>query len=238
MKLNSLKVFLENTDRIINLSSLLENVRDEENSERRVRLTIELNGRNGFFIYEYQFDKNQWISYPIEIQLRIGKALDEDETTVQYEDREIDLKRLIEKNFSNNEKRKVHCVKSSSFYFQRRIEIKNFHFDRFLVAKLPLEVSNASNKRSFDDENEKTSKRFVSKSVPIKKSAGEDSSSFENIRTIKTKVGQIPIDSFCSTMIGKAHVYREDDDTFDAMLNQVRWTSDSNAETGREKFQY
>jgi hypothetical protein len=43
-------------------------------------------------------------------------------------------------------------------------------------------------------------------------------------RTIKTIAGQVPIDNECVTMLDKAHVYCENTDTFDCMLNQVRIT--------------
>jgi poly [ADP-ribose] polymerase len=83
------------------------------------------------------------------------------------------------------------------------------------VAKLPLNVSTVLNKRSADnDENleAKKKKRVVSKSTPIEKSA---------VRTITTVVGKVPVDSECVSMQGKAHVYCENNDIFDCMLNQV-----------------
>ena len=83
------------------------------------------------------------------------------------------------------------------------------------MAKLPLSVSTASNKRSsgIDDISDtKKSKRGVSKSAPIEKSA---------VRTITTVVGKVPVDSECVSMQGKAHVYCENNDVFDCMLNQV-----------------
>jgi poly [ADP-ribose] polymerase len=84
------------------------------------------------------------------------------------------------------------------------------------VAKLPLSVSTASNKRStgIDDDTAeaKKSKRGASKSAPIEKSA---------VRTITTVIGKVPVDSECVAMQGKAHVYCENNDVFDCMLNQV-----------------
>ncbi len=83
------------------------------------------------------------------------------------------------------------------------------------MAKLPLSVSTASNKRALEnDENLDTNKkkRGISKSTPIEKSA---------MRTITTVIGKVPVDSECVSMIGKAHVYCENNDVFDCMLNQV-----------------
>ncbi|CAF3550535.1 unnamed protein product [Adineta steineri] len=51
-----------------------------------------------------------------------------------------------------------------------------------------------------------------SKPAPIEKSA---------MRTITTVVGKVPVDSECASMSGKAHVYCEDKDVFDCMLNQT-----------------
>ncbi len=42
------------------------------------------------------------------------------------------------------------------------------------------------------------------------------------VRTVTTVAGQAPVDAECTSMIGKAHVYSENKDVFDCMLNQVR----------------
>ncbi len=87
------------------------------------------------------------------------------------------------------------------------------------MAKLPLNVSTISNKRALenDDNTEDTKKkRVVSKSTPIEKSGSK-------VRTITTVIGKVPVDSECTTMLGKAHVYCENNDVFDCMLNQVKY---------------
>ncbi len=45
---------------------------------------------------------------------------------------------------------------------------------------------------------------------------------FSVVRTVTTVAGQAPIDAECTTMLGKAHVYSENTDIFDCMLNQVK----------------
>jgi hypothetical protein len=45
---------------------------------------------------------------------------------------------------------------------------------------------------------------------------------FSVVRTVTTVAGQAPVDAECTTMLGKAHVYTENKDIFDCMLNQVR----------------
>jgi len=82
------------------------------------------------------------------------------------------------------------------------------------VAKLPLNVSTSSNKRelSGDDFDSTKKKRPISKSMPIEKST---------MRTITTVIGKVPVDIECRTMIDKAHIYVENNDVFDCMLNQV-----------------
>lgn len=37
-----------------------------------------------------------------------------------------------------------------------------------------------------------------------------------------TVAGQAPVDAECTELLGKAHVYTENKDVFDCMLNQVR----------------
>ena len=84
------------------------------------------------------------------------------------------------------------------------------------MAKLPLNVSTISNKRPLENnENLETNKkkRGVSKSIPMEKST---------MRTITTVIGKVPVDSECVSMQGKAHVYCENNDIFDCMLNQVK----------------
>jgi len=45
---------------------------------------------------------------------------------------------------------------------------------------------------------------------------------FSAVRTVTTVAGQAPVDAECTTMLGKAHVYTENKDIFDCMLNQVK----------------
>ena len=45
---------------------------------------------------------------------------------------------------------------------------------------------------------------------------------FSAVRTVTTIAGQAPVDAECHELIGKAHVYTENTDVFDCMLNQVR----------------
>lgn len=83
------------------------------------------------------------------------------------------------------------------------------------MAKLPLNVSTASNKRSLDNDDVKDTKKrksAISKSTPMEKST---------LRTITTVIGKVPLDAECKSLLGKAHVYCEDNDVFDCMLNQV-----------------
>lgn len=42
------------------------------------------------------------------------------------------------------------------------------------------------------------------------------------VRTIKTAIGKVPVDSECVSMSDKAHVYCDNNDVFDCMLNQVK----------------
>jgi hypothetical protein len=39
---------------------------------------------------------------------------------------------------------------------------------------------------------------------------------------VTTVAGEAPLDAECTAMTGKAHVYSENKDIFDCMLNQVR----------------
>ena len=146
---------------------------------RRVRLCLEMDGKNGFFVYEYQDEKKKkWFVYNAAIMLAIAEATDDDQTivsvSVEQESLEIDLDELVETNLTTDRTRHIRAVKSSLFYHPRCSSLSHLHTDR-LVAKLPLNVSNRSNKRVFDNDESldyEPKKRVVSKSKPIEKSAG------------------------------------------------------------------
>jgi hypothetical protein len=87
------------------------------------------------------------------------------------------------------------------------------------VAKLPLNVSTISNKRVLENEEEDEPTGSTTKKRGVSKSSGAEKNS---IRTVTTVAGQAPVDSECTDMLGKAHVYSENKDIFDCMLNQVR----------------
>ncbi|CAF3596320.1 unnamed protein product, partial [Rotaria sp. Silwood2] len=123
---------------------------------RRIRFCMELKDKNGFFTYEYENENKKWFSYNAEIMIKIANAIENDQTilSINYQNQsyDIDLDKLIETNLNTKAIRKIHCVKS--------------------MAKLPLNVSTISNKRSLDNnesvENNKK-KRSISKSTPIEK---------------------------------------------------------------------
>ncbi|CAF3963271.1 unnamed protein product [Adineta steineri] len=174
---------------------------------RRIRLSLELKDNNGFFIYEWQNENKKWESYTAEIMVKIADALNNDQTsfsfTCQSRSYDIDLKKLTQTNTSTNVIRKVRCVKS--------------------MAKVPLGVSTNSNKRSLENEDEPT--ESTTKKRTVSKSSAPETSS---IRTVKTVAGQAPVDAECTTMLGKAHVYSENKDIFDCMLNQANVGNNNN----------
>lgn len=113
-----------------------------------------------------------------------------------------------------------------------------------LVAKLPPSSAptKASNKRPLEeveDEDEAEEQKTSSKKRAVSKSTGSGSSSSSgllvkkidcqrcsflsvSVRTVTTVAGQAPVDAECKSLIGKVHVYTENKDIFDCMLNQVR----------------
>ncbi|CAF1048972.1 unnamed protein product [Adineta ricciae] len=174
---------------------------------RRIRSCIELKDQNGFFVYEYENDNKKWMVYNTEIMVQIANALEKNQTVISTKYRnqsyEIDLDQLVEKNVESEKVRNVRSVQST--------------------AKLPLTVSTISNKRAVSDDETleaKKKKRPVSKSTaPIEKST---------MRTITTVVGKVPVDAECTSMLDKAHVYCQDDDVFDCMLNQTNVGNNNN----------
>ena len=86
------------------------------------------------------------------------------------------------------------------------------------MAKLPLGVSTTSNKRPLEEVEEQPSESTTKKRA-VSKSSGPEKSS---VRTVTTVAGQAPVDAECTQLLGKVHVYSENKDIFDCMLNQVR----------------
>ncbi|CAF4852310.1 unnamed protein product [Rotaria sp. Silwood1] len=173
---------------------------------RRIRICIELKDKNGFFTYEYENENKKWFIYNVEIMIKIANTIENNQTllSINYQNQsyDIDLDKLIEINLNTKVIRKIHCIKS--------------------MAKLPLNVSTISNKRPLDNDESKENnkkKRNISKSTPIEKSA---------IRTVTTVVGKVPVDSECVSMLGKVHVYYENNDVFDCMLNQTNVGNNNN----------
>ena len=145
---------------------------------RRVRLCLEMDGKNGFFVYEYQdVKKKKWFVYNAAIMLAIAKATDDDQAvvslSVEQESLEIDLDELVETNLTTDRTRNIRAVKSSLLCHLLCSSLSHLNTD-LLVAKMPLNVSNRSNKRVFDNDESldyEPKKRVVSKSKPIEKSA-------------------------------------------------------------------
>ncbi|UJR31675.1 hypothetical protein I4U23_019156 [Adineta vaga] len=196
----------EEVNMIIKLPDMIQ-INQKTKFMRRIRLCIDFQDKNGFFVYEYENDNKKWLTYNAEIMIQIANAVNSNQTvlpvTYRNQSYEIDLDQLIEKNLETETSRKIRYVKS--------------------MAKLPLNVSTISNKRSLsNDENLESNKkkRAVSKSTaPIEKST---------MRTVTTVIGKVPVDAECTSMLGKAHVYCEDGDIFDCMLNQTNVGNNNN----------
>jgi hypothetical protein len=142
---------------------------------RRIRICIEMKDKNGFYVYEYQKENQKWFVYNVEIMIKIANAIENDQKilSINYQNQsyDIDLNKLIEINSDTKITRKIRSIKSSVYW----IFFVYFSKLKFLVAKLPLNVSTISNKRSLgNDENLESNKkkRVISKSTPIEKSAG------------------------------------------------------------------
>ena len=107
----------EETLMTVQFSDMMQTNRETE-STRRVRLSLEMDGKNGFFVYEYQDEKKKkWLVYNAATMLKIAKATDDDQSIVSVssgqQSLEIDLDELIETNSSTDSTRKIRAVKSS-----------------------------------------------------------------------------------------------------------------------------
>ncbi len=98
------------------------------------------------------------------------------------------------------------------------------------MAKLALNVSKRPLENDEEPTESTTKKRTVSKSSGSEKSSSKRiiisilkySLFFFTVRTVTTVAGQAPVDTECTDLLGKVHVYQENKDIFDCMLNQVR----------------
>ncbi|CAF0966657.1 unnamed protein product [Adineta ricciae] len=176
---------------------------------RRIRLCLEMKDVSGYSVYEWQNENKKWESYIAEVMIKIADAINNDQTTLsvtcQTRSYDIDLKKLTQTNTSTNVVRKIRCVRS--------------------MTRLPLNgpINVPSNKRSLENDDEPT--ESTTKKRAVSKSTQPEASS---IRTVTTVAGQAPVDTACTTMLGKAHVYSENKDIFDCMLNQANVGNNNN----------
>lgn len=89
----------------------------ESEVTRRVRLSMELPDKNGFFVYEYQNENRKWSICNARTMLGIANGLAAEQSLISIDDHslEIDLDELTERNRTTNVTRRIRCVKSGSF---------------------------------------------------------------------------------------------------------------------------
>ncbi|CAM4783524.1 unnamed protein product [Rotaria magnacalcarata] len=174
---------------------------------RRIRVCLELKDENGFYGYEWQDQNKKWEAYAVDVMIKIADAINADQTSVsvtcQNRSYDIDLKKLIQTNTSTKVTRKIHRVKS--------------------MAKIPSITPKTSNKRTLENDEEPS--ESTSKKRAVSASSGSEKTS---VRTVTTIAGQAPVDAECKNLLGKVHVYTENKDIFDCMLNQTNIGNNNN----------
>ena len=117
------KVIIDQTEEISMRIKFPEMVQINQKTKfmRRIRICIEFDDKNGFYVYEYENENKKWLVYNVEIMIKIAKAIENNESIVsidrQNQSYDIDLDELIETNLSTKAIRKIRSVKSSLFGF-------------------------------------------------------------------------------------------------------------------------
>uniref|UniRef100_A0A8C5Q305 NAD(+) ADP-ribosyltransferase n=1 Tax=Leptobrachium leishanense TaxID=445787 RepID=A0A8C5Q305_9ANUR len=168
--------------------------------QRPVRLAVQ--NEDQFFVWQWQTDDHSWIPYDAETSVTLETALQSEDKLVTVNLRGLqytmDLGNMVQKNTQTQYERQI----------QRSLSVADDYVEP--------QSQNISNGPSV--------KRPRKSAVSMD---NEEEESKEQVRTLVLK-GKAPVDTECSSKLGKAHVYCEGEDVYDVMLNQTNLQFNNN----------
>ncbi|XP_018425531.1 PREDICTED: poly [ADP-ribose] polymerase 2 isoform X1 [Nanorana parkeri] len=171
--------------------------------QRQIRLAVK--EQDQYFVWQWKSDDDYWVSYDAKTCVLLESALQDDEKHVSLSlggrPYTVDLGAMVQKNTQTQHEREI----------QRCLSVA-------------VDQGSDEPKQSVPNGPTSSKRPRRNKSVEIVETE-EDSK--EQVKTLVLK-GKAPIDPECSSKIGKAHVFCEEDDVYDVMLNQTNLQFNNN----------
>ncbi|KAK3589103.1 hypothetical protein CHS0354_017445 [Potamilus streckersoni] len=207
--------------------------------ERVIRAAVKDNVDDEFYVWQWEDEKGKLKPYDVKVTLALEKARESGETTVDivasHRSYSIDISKMEQRNTVTDLKKKV-CrnkseaeepesttptpVASTSASSQ---EVSNCSTATGRKAR----SSRAKIKVEPEEQKDEEEKKPVVKSGKKSGKRGLEENNEPKVKTVILK-GKAPVDSECTTMVGKAHVYYQGSDVWDSMLNQTNVSNNNN----------
>ncbi|XP_038070254.1 poly [ADP-ribose] polymerase 2-like [Patiria miniata] len=197
--------------------------------ERRIRGGIK-DQTGDFFVWQWQDEKNRWNAYNVsnctEIEEAHQGSCDSVDLVIAQRAYTMDLNAMEQVNQTTKVKRKV-----------QRLQIDY----KVPPSEQPTKAPSRKRAQSSTASKPSTSKASTVKAEPVDKEEeeevkpaksarkGKSQGPGQDVKTVRIATGhKVPVDSECYQMHGKAHVFIDGDDIYDAMLNQTNLKNNNN----------
>lgn len=199
---------------------------------RRVRIAVKDDKTDDYYVWQWQDEKGKWNPYDVQVTCDLENARVSGKSTVStvacHRSYDIDITKMEQINAVTNVSRTVdRCISDA---------VDAIDSPKKAPPKKVSGGGDASKvkvKEEVDDDEPATSKSAgkgkAAKSGKKGKS-GKEANGTEEKEMVKTVVikGKAPVDSECTQLLGKAHVYYEGKDVWDCMLNQTNVGNNNN----------
>ncbi|VDI78312.1 poly [ADP-ribose] polymerase, partial [Mytilus galloprovincialis] len=196
---------------------------------RRVRLAVKDDKSDDYYVWQWEDEKGKWIPYNAEHSVEIenaritGKDLN---IVANHRAYDIDFSQMEQVNTVTNVARTIDRCKSDA--------VEPIDSPKKVAPKRVSSRGDAVKVKVEPEDEPTTSKSAgkgkgkAAKSGGKKgKSGADENGSEEKVKTVVIK-GKAPVDSECTQMLGKAHVFYEGKDVWDCMLNQTNVGNNNN----------
>lgn len=171
-------------------------------------------------VWSWKGDNNQWVPYPDSVCSELDSAVASGENSVTVNlgsgrEYDIDLKKMFQINPVTKYKRKIRSQTLKTAVKENGATSNNGNGAEIKKEEEEVETEEpAPKKRRGKNKNETE--------VPKEEIKVE-----ETVKTVVMK-GKAPVDAECKAKLGKAHVYCEGKEVYDAMLNQTNLQFNNN----------
>ncbi|XP_052061319.1 poly [ADP-ribose] polymerase 2-like [Mytilus californianus] len=198
---------------------------------RRVRLAVKDDKSDDYYVWQWEDEKGKWNPYNAEHSIEIenarisGKDLN---IVANHRAYDIDFAQMEQVNTVTNVARTIDRCQSDA--------VEPIDSPKKVAPKRVSSRGDAVKVKVEPEDEPMTSKSAgkgkgkAAKSGRKKGKSGADENGSEGKEMVKTVVikGKAPVDSECTQMLGKAHVFYEGKDIWDCMLNQTNVGNNNN----------